>query len=125
MNIPAYASGVVRLGERKPAVMAEIHPRQAAPAVRRDMTAVCATCGTVYWTAKGHRCSRRRSCDHLPRSRYARLTAEVAALRDELGAVGSHVEALSEAIAAAYTITGRPVPAGLQTPGRTHLKAVS
>jgi hypothetical protein len=146
MNVPAHASGVVRLGERKPAVMAEIHLRVATSAARRDMTAVCGTCGTVYWTAKGHRCSRRRSCDHLPRSRYARLTAQVAALRAELGAidrglieagitgsralaradaVGSHVEALSEAVAAAHVISGRDIPRGLALPARRDRIAAS
>jgi hypothetical protein len=47
------------------------------------MTAVCGKCGGVYWVVKGHKCARRaaRSCAHLPRSRSARLAAEVAELK--------------------------------------------
>lgn len=45
------------------------------------MTTICLRCGRPYFRAAGHKC-RRRSFLRLPRTRAARLAAELADLRD-------------------------------------------
>jgi hypothetical protein len=92
------------------------------------MTAVCGRCGEVYWSGQRHKCSRRRSCDHLPRSRYARLEAQIAELRADHDALDRGVVEASVAgdralrqitevrggVAFAFTAARLPVPAALR-----------
>jgi hypothetical protein len=86
------------------------------------MTAVCGKCGGVYWVVKGHKCARRaaRSCAHLPRSRSARLAAEVAELKLRVDEYDTAWGIIGEASA---PVPAPPAPPANAVP-RRHLAAL-